>query len=256
MVLVVRVVWHWPAGPAACRLAETGQTAQTLEADMKCSAIAAIAAGSALATAAAVTGIAGAVADTTPLPAATWQPTAPPTDWGPMGPRDCMYNMHVSNEADYLTRMVAHHEEAVAAARQLQRSSRPQMRALGASIVTTQTAEIATMKAWLAKWYPGHPGARDYRPMMRDLSRLSGDGLDETFLQDMIPHHMAAIRMSQQLLASGRAEHPQVADFAAKVRDTQHAEMFQMRRYLADWFGEWGGPCGRWHMPGPHGPWH
>ncbi|MFI7644274.1 DUF305 domain-containing protein [Nonomuraea sp. NPDC049400] len=222
---------------------------------MKRSAIAAIAAGSALATAAAVTGIAGAASDTPP-PAATWQPTAPPTDWGPMGPCGWMYDMYVSDEAGYLTHMVAHHEEAVAAARQLQRSSRPQMRALGASIVTTQNAEIATMKRWLAKWYPGHPGTGGYRPMMRDLSRLSGDALDETFLQDMIPHHMVAIRMSQQLLASGRAEHPEVADFAAKVRDTQHAEMFQMRRYLADWFGEWGRPCGRWDRPGPRGPWH
>ncbi|MFF4620500.1 DUF305 domain-containing protein [Nonomuraea jabiensis] len=78
--------------------------------------------------------------------------------------------------------------------------------------------------------------------MMRDLSKLSGDALDQTFLQDMIPHHMAAVMMSQQLLASGQAEHPEVADFAAKVRDTQHAEMLQMRRYLADWFGEWGMP--------------
>ncbi|MEV1177454.1 DUF305 domain-containing protein [Nonomuraea sp. NPDC049784] len=222
---------------------------------MKRSAIAAIAAGATLATAAAVTGIAGAVADTTSPPAATWQPpTAPPTGWGPMGPCGWMHNMYVSDEAGYLTHMVAHHEEAVAAARQLQRSNRPQMRALGASIVTTQNAEIATMKDWLAKWYPGHPAARDYRPMMRDLSRLSGDALDETFLQGMIPHHMVAIMMSQQLLASGRAEHPEVADFAARVRDTQHAEMFQMRRYLADWFGERGGPCGRWDRPGPHGP--
>ncbi|GAA3248185.1 DUF305 domain-containing protein [Nonomuraea helvata] len=224
---------------------------------MKRSAIAAIAAGSALAGAAAVSGIAGAAAGTMRPPTATWQqPTTPPTDWGPMGPCGWMHGMHVSDEAGYLTQMVAHHEEAVAAARQLQRSNRPEMRALGASIVTTQNAEIATMKEWLAKWYPGHPGARDYRPMMRDLSRLSGDALDETFLQDMIPHHMAAIRMSQQLLASGRAEHPEVAEFAAKVRDTQHAEMFQMRRYLADWFGEWGMPCGRWDRRGPHGPWH
>ncbi|WP_433429297.1 DUF305 domain-containing protein [Nonomuraea sp. CA-141351] len=89
-----------------------------------------------------------------------------------MGPCGWMHSMYVSDGADHLTHMVAHHEEAVAAARQLQRSNRPQM---------------------------------------RDLSRLSGDALDETFLQDMIPHHMVAVMMSQQLLASGRAEHPEVA---------------------------------------------
>ncbi|MFB9628445.1 DUF305 domain-containing protein [Nonomuraea helvata] len=230
---------------------------------MKRPATAAIAVGAALAAAAAVTGIAGATTGATPgttagttPPAAAGQPTATPTGWGPMGPCGWMHNMHVSDEAGYLTHMVAHHEEAVAAARQLQRSNRPGMRALGASIVTTQNAEIATMKEWLATWYPGHPGARDYRPMMRDLSGLSGDALDEAFLQDMIPHHMVAIRMSQQLLMSGRAEHPEVAELATKIRDNQHAEMFRMRHYLADWFGERGRPCGRWDRPGPHGPRH
>ncbi|GAA5162167.1 hypothetical protein GCM10023321_47350 [Pseudonocardia eucalypti] len=117
------------------------------------------------------------------------------------------------------------------------------MRALGESIVTTQSAEIGKMNAWLAQWYPGRPTTVDYRPMMRDLSGLTGDALDETFLRDMIPHHMAAVMMSQRMLVQGRAEHREVADFARTVRDTQHGEIFQMNGYLADWFG------GDWPMP-------
>jgi uncharacterized protein (DUF305 family) len=43
----------------------------------------------------------------------------------------------------------------------------------------------------------------------------------------------------------GRVQHSEVATFAAKVRDAQHAEIFQMRQYLADWFGGSSGmPCG------------
>ncbi|TMR89741.1 hypothetical protein [Nonomuraea basaltis] len=35
------------------------------------------------------------------------------------------------------------------------------------------------------------------------------------------------------------------------VRDSQHAEMFQMQRYLADWFGTgWRMPCGPMGGPG------
>ena len=49
---------------------------------------------------------------------------------------------------------------------------------------------------------------------MPDLSGLSGDQLDKTFLQYMIPHHMMAIMMSQQLLMHGEARHPEVAAFA------------------------------------------
>uniref|UniRef100_UPI003F49629D DUF305 domain-containing protein n=1 Tax=Nonomuraea bangladeshensis TaxID=404385 RepID=UPI003F49629D len=160
-----------------------------------------------------------------------------------IGAIGAMNEINASNEADYLAHMVAHHQEAVTAARQLQRSKRPQMRALGASIVTTQSAEIAKMKAWLSLWYPRRSPATDYRPMMRDLSKLSGDALDETFLRDMIPHHMMAVMMSQQLLMHGDVQHEQVAEFAAKVRDDQHAEMLRMQQYLADWFGGSGMPC-------------
>lgn len=208
---------------------------------MKRSVLAGIAAGLALA-ASGVAGVAVAAAgESLPQQAAAWQETASPTGWMP--------GANVSDEVGYLTHMVAHHQEAVAAARQLQRSGRAEMRTLGASIVRTQTAEIASMKAWLAKWYPGRPAASDYRPMMRDLSKLSGDGLDETFLQDMIPHHMMAVMMSEQLLMHGRVPHAEIAAFAGQVRDAQHAEMFQMQQYLADWFGRSGMPCPMWGRP-------
>ncbi|TDD02959.1 DUF305 domain-containing protein [Nonomuraea deserti] len=184
---------------------------------MKRSVLAGITAGSVL-TATAGTGI-----------AAAWQQTAGPTGWGMMGSTSSMHGVNVRDEADYLTHMVAHHQEAVAAAKQLQRSGRAEMRTLGASIVSSQSAEIATMNKWLATWYRGHSPTTDYHPMMRDLSKLSGDALDETFLRDMIPHHMMAVMMSQQLLMHGGVQHEPVATFAAKVRDDQHAEMFQMR---------------------------
>ena len=135
----------------------------------------------------------------------------------------------VRDEFAYLTHMVAHHQEAVDAARQLARSERPQMRAFGRNIVATQSAQIDQMRAWLATWYPGRSTDVDYRPMMRDLTGLSGDRLDRMFLQDMVVHHMAAVMMSQQLLAHGSADHPQVEDLARTIRDEQHAEIFQMR---------------------------
>ncbi len=171
-------------------------------------------------------------------------------DSGPgMGPmRWSMGGVSVDGEFDYLTHMVAHHQEAVDSARQLERSGRAEMRALGSSIVTTQSAEITRMNAWLAQWYPGRSTAVDYRPMMGDLSGLTGDPLDEAFLRDMIPHHMAAVMMSQRLLVQGRIPHQEVAGFASTVRDTQHSEILQMRRYLAGWFG------GRAQMPFGTGP--
>lgn len=137
-------------------------------------------------------------------------------------------------EAAYLAAMVAHHEDAVEAAGELARSGRPEMRAFGEAIVGTQTAQIEQMEEWLADWHPEEPLDVGYQPMMRDLSRLSGDRLDRVFLQDMVGHHMVAVMMSMRLLASG-PDHEDVADLARDIRDEQHAEIIQMRRWLATW---------------------
>jgi uncharacterized protein (DUF305 family) len=147
-----------------------------------------------------------------------------------------------TSELAYLRHMVAHHEEAVDAARALARSERPPMRRFGLSIIATQSEQIQLMRGWLASWYPSADTATPYRPMMRDLSGLSGDQLDRAFLQDMVVHHMAAVMMSQHLLAGGASEHRAVTDLARTIRDEQRAEILWMRVRLGSWFGEAGAP--------------
>jgi uncharacterized protein (DUF305 family) len=144
----------------------------------------------------------------------------------------------VSSEAAYLAEMIPHHQEAVVAAEELERSSRPEMQALGEGIVRTQTAQIEQMRDWLARWYPEQPTDTAYRPMMRDLSGLTGDELDRAFLEDMVGHHMMAVMMSQHLLANGDPTHPEVGELAEQITDEQRAEIRQMRRWLATWFGQ------------------
>ena len=153
----------------------------------------------------------------------------------PMAPRALMHGVTVGSEFEYLTEMVVHHQEAVAAATELQRSDRPQLREFGRSVVATQSAQVDQMKTWLVDWYPGRSTDATYQPMMRDLTRLSGERLDRVFLQDMIWHHMAAVMMSQQVLARGLAEHSEVNTLARTIRNDQHAEIFQMSRWLDRW---------------------
>lgn len=172
--------------------------------------------------------------------------------WGP-GMMGRMGSVGAASEPEYLTEMVAHHREAVAAAGDLARSDRPEMRALGESIVTTQSAQIQQMLGWLKDWYPEQSTSIDYRPMMRDLSGMSGDRLDRAFLQDMLGHHMVAVMMSQHLLARGATDHDQVAELARTIRDDQRTEIFQMQRWLALWFDtDWhfGMGCSTWSGQG------
>lgn len=162
---------------------------------------------------------------------------------GAMAGMALMADMSVTDEFGYLTMMIPHHEEAIASARVLQAGTdRPEMRAFAESIIDTQTREVNQMRAWLAAWYPDRDTTVDYTPMMRDLTGLRGDALDQAFLQDMIPHHMAAVMMSQQLLTRDLAVHPELEPFARNIRDTQRAEIMQMHGWLADWFDESGMP--------------
>lgn len=168
-----------------------------------------------------------------------WGTSRPASVDGPGQMPGMAMGMHqVGSEFDYLAQMIPHHEEAIATARLLSEGTeRGQMRTFAESIIDSQSPEVAQMRRWLAAWYPDRDLTVDYEPMMRDLQGLTGDDLDQAFLEDMIVHHMAAVRMSQQLLSGGLVEHDEVVPFAEQIRDSQHAEIFQMRRWLRDWFG-------------------
>jgi len=160
---------------------------------------------------------------------------------GPDGAMDqmgAMAGMNVEDEFEYLTMMIPHHEEAITAATILRDGTEsPEMRAFAEEIIETQSAEFGQMEAWLATWYPERDTAVDYTPMMRDLTGLRGDDLDQAFLEDMIPHHMAAVMMSQQVLSFNLADNDEVRPFAETIRDTQRAEIMQMAGWLNEWFG-------------------
>ena len=165
-------------------------------------------------------------------------PLAPDSmPWGP-GYGGNVGNAIVAGEFDYLARMIPHHEEAIATARLLRAgTARQEMRDFADTIIRTQSAEVVQMRAWLAQWYPGRDPSVPYQPMMRDLTGLTAGALDRAFLEDMIPHHLMAVMMSQQILVRGPVAHPAVVPFAAGIRDTQRAEIQMMGAWLRLWFG-------------------
>jgi uncharacterized protein (DUF305 family) len=185
----------------------------------------------------------------------SWWPGQHMGGAGPLGPTGVMGHMShasVDSEHAFLVEMVAHHEEAIGAAGELARSERPEMRAFGSRIIESQSAQVEQMQDWLDEWYADRPDEVDYDPMMRDLDDLSGDELDETFLTDMIGHHMAAVMMSQQLLMRDLADHAAVDRLAEDIRDEQSREIAMMRRWLRDWFDAgWGMPVSATRGPAP-----
>lgn len=159
-----------------------------------------------------------------------------------MGPRNMGPGMmrnsevFVDNEYEYLVHMIPHHQEAVDNAEILRdNTDREEMRDFAEQIIQTQTEEIELMQSYLDEWYPNEEHEAEYDPMMGDYENLRGEELDEAFLEDMIPHHMEAVMMSQQLLMRGLAEHEEVAILADNIRNNQLEEIDRMEEWLSEW---------------------
>jgi uncharacterized protein (DUF305 family) len=152
-----------------------------------------------------------------------------------------MSHGQITSELDYLTEMIPHHQEAIATAQiVLDRSDRSEMKAFAREIIRVQSAEVKQMQTWLKEWYPTQQSTPKYHNMMRDLSPLKGDALDQTFLQDMIMHHMTAVHLSRMLLARNLVQHDPVRPFATQIASSQMQEIHQMQAWLRDWFGATG----------------
>jgi len=76
-------------------------------------------------------------------------------------------------------------------------------------------------------------GATPYARCVRSGARLirHGNGIDRAFVDEMIPHHVAAVEMAR--LAPGRAQTPFVLGLASEIIRSQNAEIATMRRMSA-----------------------
>jgi len=160
-----------------------------------------------------------------------------------------------ADEASFLAHMIPHHQEAIDSAESLlARTERPELQSLLRDIITSQTAEIALMTQWLARWHPDAPATVPYTPMMRDLADAPVAEQERAFLEDMLMHHMMAVRDARMLLAQGLVEHEEVADLARSIVTEQTREMSLMQDWLAAWFDAPGmgtGMMGSMRSPGP-----
>lgn len=146
-------------------------------------------------------------------------------------------SMSVDSEAAFITGMIPHHQEAVASAQAvLETTERPEVRELAQDVIETQTQEIAMLEGWLTRWYPDAAEA-DYVPMMTELTGLSSDEADRTFLEGMIGHHRGAIDMAQSYLNADFEKQGDVVQLAEAIVSVQDAEITQMQAWLDDWYG-------------------
>ena len=153
-----------------------------------------------------------------------------------------------SAEAGFARDMSVHHAQAVEMAELLRdRTQSEEMRTLAADMALTQQGQIGQMEGWLTIWglpntgsepamsWMGEPTSKQMPGMatpeqINELSQASGEDADERFLQLMIPHHQAAIPMSEAILE--RTDRPEVKTLANAIISSQQAEIQMMQDKL------------------------
>jgi uncharacterized protein (DUF305 family) len=153
------------------------------------------------------------------------------------------HSMHMNHsdspfDAQFIDGMIVHHQGAIEMANEvLAQSERPELRAMAEAIIAAQTQEIDQMRAWRADWYPDLPPTPGMEMDMGDM-RISTDEsvpFDQRFLTAMISHHEGAVDMAQAVLE--QSEREELRMLAEAIIAAQTQEIDQMRRWLAEWFG-------------------
>jgi len=156
-------------------------------------------------------------------------------------------------EQAFLQGMVPHHMMAIEMAQMAQQmATKPEIKQLASSIITSQGGEIEKMNAIYGRLFAGAALKPD--KMAHDKMGLTmeeaGMGMtdkemqammgakpfDREFIDMMIPHHQGAIRMARVVLAS--TKDPEVRSLAQAIVTAQSKEIMDMNGWRARWYGK------------------
>jgi len=146
-------------------------------------------------------------------------------------------------DRSFIEQMIPHHESAIAMAKLAQqKSTHAEIKTLANDVITSQTAEINTMKQWYKDWYGtdvptvtttnmwgGHMmNSQDSTDILN-----SATDFDKAFLEEMIPHHQMAVMMANMLdIATNR---PEMKKLASDITSAQTKEINDMESWQQQW---------------------
>jgi uncharacterized protein (DUF305 family) len=155
-----------------------------------------------------------------------------------------------SPEAGFARDMIVHHAQAVQMAEIVRdKTESDDIRLLAADIALTQQAQIGQMQGWLQVWGLSPTGSEPAMSWMgeptdglmpgmaapEDIQQLRDappEEADVLFLQLMIPHHQAALQMTEAIL--NRTDRPEVETLAKAISASQQSEIENMEQMLQD----------------------
>ncbi len=146
-----------------------------------------------------------------------------------------------SVETDFIAEMIPHHVGAVSmSVYEIKYGRNAEMIQLAKSIQTEQNYEIQVMHIWLDRYVRVVSEiSNEYRVTMAKSMRKMMDqmplneqlkDIDKSFARVMIPHHQAAIDMSEIVLLYSKDQ--QISALARNIITSQEVEIEQMRNFL------------------------
>lgn len=156
--------------------------------------------------------------------------------------------------AGFARDMSAHHAQAVEMAEIVRdRTEDPEIRTLAKDIALTQQAQIGRMQGWLSVWGLPPTGVEPAMSWMGDppegrmpgmaspeevrrLGELPPEEADRLFLRLLIPHHRAALGMTEAVIEE--TARPEIEELASAISASQEAEISTMEEMLQERGGE------------------
>lgn len=143
----------------------------------------------------------------------------------------------------FIEQMIPHHESAIAMAKvALEKSQHEEVKTLAKNIISSQTAEINTMKQWYKDWYGTEvPKVSEHEMWGGGMmhAEASADELsaaadfDEAFLAEMVEHHQMAVMMANMLENS--TDRPEMKKLADDIATAQNKEINDMQTWQEQW---------------------
>ncbi|MGB3829394.1 MAG: DUF305 domain-containing protein [Ornithinimicrobium sp.] len=141
------------------------------------------------------------------------------------------------NQADvaFATDMIPHHAKALRMSEQVLQRDDSTLTDFARQIEDAQQPEIESLSQWLRSWgedVPATDTTDGQSEEMDDLTHLSGEAFDVSWLEKMTEHHRRAIEMAQTQVAEGRA--PAALALANHDIESQQDEIDTMERMAAE----------------------
>ncbi|EHA1081977.1 DUF305 domain-containing protein [Photobacterium damselae] len=144
---------------------------------------------------------------------------------------------------DFIAGMLPHHEGAIVMSEKILPSlTDPQIKQLAENIIKSQKEEVVFMKKWLVSHKTINPKDVDMKASQEMMTKsmqvmhgmmtvkLTGNpNID--FVEGMIPHHEAAIKMAEVVMPYLKNE--QIKTFATNIVKAQQHEVAFMKSWLA-----------------------